>query len=83
MTCNDVTKAQADKLNKVLRRQLAYIGRLLRRMELRGFPPTDRLYQLVDAAYLALHHLTVEVHYLSCGIDDPGRDGHAPPPTLT
>jgi hypothetical protein len=30
------------------------------------FPPDDKLYQKVEAAYDAMHRLTVEVHYLSC-----------------
>jgi hypothetical protein len=33
----------------------------------------DSLVELVDAAFKALQHLSMDVHYLSCGIFGPGR----------
>jgi hypothetical protein len=38
-------------------------------MEKAGFRPDDPLYQLVDKAYSAVHHLPVHVHYLACDAD--------------
>jgi hypothetical protein len=39
---------------------------LVARMEKRGFPPNDRLYQHAKRAYDAVCSLGVELHYLSC-----------------
>jgi hypothetical protein len=49
-----------------LRPALGYLYRLRERMEKQGFPPNDKLLKLTDAAYNAIHALTVELHYLSC-----------------
>jgi hypothetical protein len=66
VTSADLSIAQAKKLNKQLGRQLRYLGKLQRRMELRGFPPNDRMYCVTVEAYNALHELCVITHYASC-----------------
>jgi hypothetical protein len=82
MTRNDVTKAQAAKLNKALYPPTNYLVRLRRRMERLGFPFNDPLYMLVCAAHEAVNRLRLGAHYLSCDVGEPGRDGHAAPPTI-
>jgi hypothetical protein len=79
MNRNDVTREQAAKISKGLYGPLNYLGRLKDRMVRAGFPPMDPLFCLVVAAFNAVHHLSVEVHYLSCGIGDgSGNKGHLP-----
>ena len=58
---------QAKLMCAALRPTLGYLYRLRDRMEKRRFPPTDKLLCLTTAAYKALHALTIELHYLSCG----------------
>ena len=53
---------------------LRYLSRFKRRMTYRGFPPDDPLLAAVVNAENALHALSVEVHYLSCG-DSVGASG--------
>jgi len=67
MKSNDLKHWQASRVNDSLRPTLAYLGRLKRRMEKRGFPPEDRLFQLVTQAHAAMQDLSMELHYLSCG----------------
>ena len=50
-----------------LRPTLGYLYRLRERMEKRRFPPEDKLLRLTATAYQALHALTIELHYMSCG----------------
>ena len=57
---------QAKRIAAALRPALNYLHRLQRRMEVRGFPPQDLLYQLVAQAYDAMHHLYIELHYRGC-----------------
>lgn len=57
---------QAKRIAAALGPALGYLHRLQRRMEQRGFPPQDPLYQLVGRAYEAMHHLYIELHYRSC-----------------
>ena len=57
---------QAERINTRLRPTLGYLGKLLRRMEQRDFPPDDKLYLLVKDAHDALFALNTETHYLSC-----------------
>ena len=52
---------------------LGYLVRLRQRMEKVGFLPGDPLYRLVREAEDKVHHLSVELHYRSCG----GRVGKA------
>jgi hypothetical protein len=58
---------QAKVMCAALRPTLGYLSRLRDRIEKRRFPPTDKLLRLTTAAYEALHTLTIELHYMSCG----------------
>jgi hypothetical protein len=69
-----ITPEQARILSLTVGRYLNYLGRLRRRMELRGFTPTMPLYQLVNDAYDKTHALSVELHYLGCE-SGVGRSG--------
>jgi len=74
MTSDQLTKAQAKTIRDALFPGFNYLFRLRQRMEKAGFPPDDKLYQLVCNAYDAAHRLNVEVHYLSCdGVGRPAR----------
>jgi hypothetical protein len=66
MNRSDVTKEQAKKLSRGLYPVQNYLYRLRRRMEQVGFPPTDPLYALVDAAYDAVQRPRIHVHYMTC-----------------
>jgi hypothetical protein len=58
---------QAKVLCAALRPALGYLYRLRARMEKRRFAPQDQLFRLTVIAYEALHALTIELHYMSCG----------------
>jgi hypothetical protein len=75
MDSHDLTSAQAEKMGDALGPYLRYLNRVKRRMEARGFPMTDELFQATKAAYDAAHGLTVSLHYLSCksGVGRPAR----------
>jgi hypothetical protein len=66
---------QARQIRATLRPALGYLSRLKRRMENRGFPPDDKLYVAVAAAYDALYGLCVDLHYRSCetGVAKPSE----------
>src|SRR5205814_7143795 len=81
MRAEELTRDQARALKNKLRPMLNYLGRLKERMRRRGFVADDRLLAAVCRAEDAMHALSVEVHYLSCG-DSVGRratpaDGNA------
>jgi hypothetical protein len=65
MNRGDVTKEQAKKLSQGLYPVQNYLYRFRRRMEQVGIPLTDPLFALVDAAYVAVHRLSVHVHYMT------------------
>jgi hypothetical protein len=67
MDSDTLTIEQAQKLSKLLYHAANLLIRLRERMERRGFPPNDRLYQCVCEAQRAMQSLTTEVHYLSLG----------------
>jgi hypothetical protein len=66
MDSEALTPLQAAVINKALFHHLNYLCRLMARMERRGFPLSNPLYQKVAAAYDAAHRLFIELHYLSC-----------------
>jgi hypothetical protein len=82
MNRSDASREQAAKISEALFRTTGYLSRLRRRMAQVGFPPDDSLFVLVARAFDALQHLGVEVHYIACGVGEPRRAGHGPPPTL-
>jgi hypothetical protein len=57
---------QAERIMERLQPSLAYLNRLKRRMENRGFPPNGRLYRLVSDAQRAVNDLYIDLHYCSC-----------------
>jgi len=75
MDSQELTTAQAQKMRDRLGPYLRYLHRMKRRMEARGFPMTDELFQATNAAYDAAHGLTMRLHYLSCksGVGRPAR----------
>lgn len=78
MRSEDLRPWQAARVSHVLRQTVAYLARLKRRMEQRGFPPDDRLFQLVSQAHSVMQDLTMELHYLACrsGAGRPRRNGN-------
>ena len=66
MDSTDLTPEQAAQLPDRVRPMLAYDNALHQRIERRHFPPQDQLKQRVEAAYDALHRLSIELHYMSC-----------------
>ena len=73
---------QARQIAAVIRPAAGYLHRLERRMEGRGFPPADKLYQRVLRASDAVQALYVELNYLGCtsGVGRPPRPGCADDP---
>jgi hypothetical protein len=76
MDSSHIKPEQAMRLCQTLRRSLAHLGRLRRRMELLGFPPDDPLYRSTSKAHDALQELHVRAHYCSCpsGVGVRNRD---------
>jgi hypothetical protein len=66
MDSNDLPCEQCEIIRDRLQPYCAYLIKLQRRMEKRGFIPTDELFQAVDRAYDAAHTLWVKLHYMSC-----------------
>jgi hypothetical protein len=62
----DLDTETAQRLRRAVAKRLRWFGRLRRRMELRGFPPTDALYISVSKCYAATQELHVRAHYASC-----------------
>jgi hypothetical protein len=75
MDSHDLTTAQAETMGAALGPYLRYLHRMIRRMEARGFPMTDELFQVTNATYDAAHGLGVTLHRLSCksGVGRPAR----------
>jgi len=67
MDSRDLTPDQVQALANRLRPTLAYLNRLLRRMEAEGFPSQDKLYRTALEAEDRLQHLLTVLHYLGCG----------------
>ncbi|MBC8105803.1 MAG: hypothetical protein H7Z14_04365 [Anaerolineae bacterium] len=84
MDSSHIKPKQAMKLCQAVRRSLAYVGRLRRRMELLGFPPDDVLYRAASKAHDGLQELHVRAHYCSVpsgvGVNRTA-DGSKPAPT--
>ena len=79
MDSDDLDTDTAQKLTRAVAKRLRWFGLLRRRMELRGFPPTDPLYTSVSKCYDVTQELHVRAHYASCasgvgkGAPDPTR----------
>jgi hypothetical protein len=66
MDASDLTTDQAKQLFNRIQPQLRYLHALRGQMEKRGFPPDDKLRQLVERAHASVHSLYIELHYMSC-----------------
>ena len=66
MDSRGLTDRQIDSLKERVRRDLKFLGNMIRRMDQLGFPPNDRLYLATTKAFQGAHELHVELHYLSC-----------------
>jgi hypothetical protein len=78
----DLTRAQAAKLKEQVRRQLAYLNRLVERMKRLGFDPTDPLYTAAIKARDAQQDLHVAAIYAGirhgvAKLDDGYDEGQA------
>jgi hypothetical protein len=75
MDSGDLTPAQAETMRDALGPYIRYLHKLKRRMEARGFPLTDELFEKTSRAYYAAHALTMALHYLSCqsGVGRPQK----------
>jgi hypothetical protein len=62
---SQITTEQAEKIKDAIGPAHGYLTRLVRRMERRGFPPDDRLFQLAREAQDRMQHLWITLHYMS------------------
>jgi hypothetical protein len=62
----NLTREQAERINRELFHCLNYLGRLKARMVQVGFVQDDKLLPLVREAYDGVFSLRVELHYRSC-----------------
>ncbi len=67
MQSSDLTREQLEILQEQIRRQGAYLSKLMTRMEKTGFHPLDPIYKRVVKAHDANHELWVHIHYAACG----------------
>jgi hypothetical protein len=76
MTTNQLTKEQAKKMHAALLPTLRYVNRLCERLNVRQFPPTDRLYRAAGKAHDAMIQRVTTLHYLTCdgGVGEPSRE---------
>src|SRR5262245_52898657 len=73
MKSDDLTTAQAERINKALFPLANYLARLYFRIEKVGFRRDDPLFVLVRDAYHAVLKLSHDLHYRSC-TSGVGRD---------
>ena len=72
MDSYSLTQGQAENVRSRIGQMLGYVGRLQRRMQLRGWPADDPLYADVARTEKALHELHVRLIYLAA---PPGTAG--------
>jgi len=63
VTVDDLQPEQALKLRETVARQLRFVSRLCRRLDVLGFPPSDPLWRAACRARDGLHELHVAAHY--------------------
>ena len=66
MTSDDLTADQLDRLGETLTRDLRFLTKLCRRMELLGFPGDDPLYRAAIRAEGEMKAIRMAAHYASC-----------------
>jgi hypothetical protein len=62
----DLTREQLEALERRAFESLAFLRKLLTRIEQLQFPPDDKLRRDVTAAYSAVLGLRMTLHYLGC-----------------
>jgi hypothetical protein len=67
MDSSDLSKEQCRIIWEQLGPSLRYFHALNERVRQQAFPPDDEFRRDVEAAYNAVHKLSVTVHYLGCG----------------
>lgn len=66
MRSEDLTREQLEALQSRLSPTLAYLSKLLNRINELGFDPHDKLHGDVVAARDAMQDLCMDLHYLTC-----------------
>lgn len=66
MDSSQLTIEQAKVMDERVRQMLGYLHALRSRIDKRGFPSADELRQKVERAHVALHSLSVTLHYMTC-----------------
>jgi hypothetical protein len=66
VTSDDLTRELAERLGKIVGRDLRFLGKLLTRLQALGFPPSDPMVLAATRAHSGMHALNVHVHYASC-----------------
>jgi hypothetical protein len=73
MHSGDLTREQAERLHARIYPAFSYLADLQKRMDERGFSPSDRLYQEVQAARSTMHLLVDHLHRSRCGPSYGGK----------
>jgi hypothetical protein len=67
MDSHDLTPDQCRALAEKFGGMQGELGRVLKRMRERRFPPRDRTLQLTESAFALMQELRMHVHYIGCG----------------
>jgi hypothetical protein len=66
VTTDDLSRDQMEALARVVTRQQRFFNALIRRMDRRGFEPSDPLHRLSVQAQSVLQNLRMHLHYATC-----------------
>lgn len=66
MNSTDLTTGQYEALKPRVAQMQRFLNALVKRMDARGFPPGDGLYQAAMRARAAVQDMATHVHYGSC-----------------
>ena len=77
-TMDKLTREQAARLLARVRPMLGFLYRCRRRLDERSYDHESKIYKVIDAAYCAVHSLSVELHYASLarGVGKPADEDH-------
>ena len=70
---SSLTEQQAEALRNRVGGMLGYVGRMMKRMQLQGWPPDDPVYERTRNAEKVLHELHVRLIYLAAPAGTAGR----------
>ena len=73
MDSSSLAEQQAEVLRNRVGRMLCYVGRMMKRMQLQGWPPDDPVYKGTRNAEKVLHDLHVQLIYLAAPAGTAGR----------